>query len=190
MQGLTESRRAVRAILFDLDGTLFDRDGSLRPPLEDQFNSFSSELRHVARDVFVYRVITLDAHGYVAEPEVYSQIVSEFGLQDTLAATLVEHFTERYAFFALPFDGVVSTLRHLKNAGLELGIVTNGSERIQQSVIDALHFGDSLTAVAISETAGIRKPDPRIFQQTAAETGVQVSECCFVGDHHDGSGIN
>lgn len=179
----TKTLAGVRAVLFDLDGTLFDRDASLRPLLENQYDSFSSEVGHVGREIFVDRVIALDAHGYSEKNAVYSQITSEFNLRDSLASTLAEHFRDRYATFARPFEGVVSTLRQLKSAGLKLGIVTNGTDRMQRSVTHALHINEYLSATTISESAGIRKPDPRIFHKTAREIGVQVSECCFVGDH-------
>jgi putative hydrolase of the HAD superfamily len=169
--------------LFDLDGTLFDRDGSIRPLLEHQYDCFSSELKPVARDVFVDRVIALDAHGYLEKSAVYSQIVADFGLRETLADSLAEHFRDYYTAFARPFAGVASTLRQLNGAGFKLGIVTNGMDRIQSSVIDALNINEHLSAITISESAGIRKPDPRIFQATARAIGMQVGECCFVGDH-------
>lgn len=38
-------------------------------------------------------------------------------------------------------------------------------------------------AVLISQTEGLRKPDPALFKRTAARMRIPVSECLFVGDN-------
>jgi putative hydrolase of the HAD superfamily len=54
----------IRAVLFDLDGTLFDRDATVRALVETQYAAFNQELAHVTKSDFVDRVILLDEHGY------------------------------------------------------------------------------------------------------------------------------
>jgi hypothetical protein len=52
-----------RAVLFDLDGTLFDRDVAVRSLSETQYVAFERELTGVSREPFVSRLLELDAHG-------------------------------------------------------------------------------------------------------------------------------
>jgi putative hydrolase of the HAD superfamily len=40
-----------------------------------------------------------------------------------------------------------------------------------------------MDAILISETEGLRKPDPELFQRAAGRVGASVDRCCFVGDH-------
>ncbi len=41
----------IRAVLFDLDGTLYDRDGLAAALFEEQNDAFAADLRAVARDL-------------------------------------------------------------------------------------------------------------------------------------------
>ena len=75
----------IRAILFDLDGTLFDRDSTVRALVEAQYAAFNQELAHVTRSDFVARVVLLDEHGYRAKAEVYAIVAREFHLASALA---------------------------------------------------------------------------------------------------------
>ena len=43
----------IKAVFFDLDGTLFDRDTTVAHLLEHQHRAFASELAHVSREDFV-----------------------------------------------------------------------------------------------------------------------------------------
>ena len=52
----------IKAVLFDLDGTLLDRDSTVRLLLRDQYETFATHLGHVDRDVFVSRVQIGRAH--------------------------------------------------------------------------------------------------------------------------------
>jgi FMN phosphatase YigB (HAD superfamily) len=54
----------LKAVLFDLDGTLYDRDELVRVVAASQFDGFREFLAEVEKDAFVERVFALDDHGY------------------------------------------------------------------------------------------------------------------------------
>ena len=54
----------IKAVLFDLDGTLLDRDSTVRLLLRDQYATFAAHLGHIDREIFVSRVLALDDHGH------------------------------------------------------------------------------------------------------------------------------
>src|SRR5262245_29900330 len=116
----------VRAVLFDLDGTLWDRDGTVALLLQTQHDVFP-ELAGIRREIYVSRMITLDAHGLADKSAAYTQAVTEFGLAPSLANALLNDFWTRYDPFFEPFPEVPDTLRSLRALGLKLGIITNGS---------------------------------------------------------------
>jgi FMN phosphatase YigB (HAD superfamily) len=53
----------IRAVLFDLDDTLYDREALVRRVIVDQYDAFEPELRAVDKDEFVTRIVQLDDHG-------------------------------------------------------------------------------------------------------------------------------
>ena len=69
----------IRAILFDLDGTLLDRDTSVRSFLRDQYIRFQRYLdRRASIDQYVSLFLKLDDRGLGNKHEIYDQIFSEF----------------------------------------------------------------------------------------------------------------
>jgi putative hydrolase of the HAD superfamily len=175
----------LRAVLFDLDGTLFDRDSAVRNLVFEQHERFATALGVVPRATYVERVLTLDAHGHGDKTAVYHQIVSEFVLPETLAPTLTADFWNSYHAHCLCFPDVLPALRELRRRGLLLGIITNGTVRIQELAISRLGLRDLMDTVHVSEREGVRKPDAEIFRRALRALDVREQDAWFVGDHPD-----
>jgi putative hydrolase of the HAD superfamily len=173
----------ITTVLFDLDGTLYDRDRLIQRLAETQYGDFVRELAHVDRQRFVSRLVALDDHGYRRKDEVYAELGAELGLEPALQARLIDHFWASYdAHCELP-DDALSTLETLRARGTRLGIVTNGSVERQSSKIDALGIRSLFETILISEQEGVRKPDSRIFHRALDRCGTVPSAALFVGDH-------
>jgi phosphoglycolate phosphatase-like HAD superfamily hydrolase len=61
----------IQAILFDLDGTLLDRDSGIEPFIREQCKRYS--LNHLPFEKYLHRFIELDEHGYVDKVKVYQE---------------------------------------------------------------------------------------------------------------------
>jgi putative hydrolase of the HAD superfamily len=92
--GLT--RVPIKAVLFDLDDTLYDREELVRRVVTDQYDAFSDELRSVQKDDFVSRVLQLDDHGYADKRALYATVIGEYGLTPALIERVVENFWASY----------------------------------------------------------------------------------------------
>nr|NIP58865.1 HAD family hydrolase [Gemmatimonadota bacterium]NIR79248.1 HAD family hydrolase [Gemmatimonadota bacterium]NIT86290.1 HAD family hydrolase [Gemmatimonadota bacterium]NIU31768.1 HAD family hydrolase [Gemmatimonadota bacterium]NIU35067.1 HAD-IA family hydrolase [Gemmatimonadota bacterium] len=106
-----------------------------------------------------------------------------FGFPAGAARELRDDFEEHFPERCVPFPGLASTLRALAAAGLVLGLVTNGRVLIQSRKIDGLGIRSFFDSIVISEAAGCRKPDPRIFEIALTELAVAPGAAVFVGDH-------
>ena len=178
-------RVSPKAILFDLDGTLWDRTSAVRALAHDQHDDLHDVLGHIPRERYVDRIVRLDDLGRVDKRVLYETIGVEFDLRDSQVARLHADFWTRFVRHTRPFPEVIDTLRHFRNAGLKLGIVTNGSEVVQEGKIEQLGLSTLVDAVLISEREGVRKPSPEIFHRAVARLGVDISQTWFIGDNPD-----
>jgi putative hydrolase of the HAD superfamily len=173
----------IRAVLFDLDGTLYDRDRLARDLFHAQYAAFAQELRGIAYERFMRDAVAMDYHGYGVKENGYRALVQTWGLDAALADRLVAHFWASYGDHCILGDDVRHTLAELRRRGLKLGVVTNGPSATQRRKLAVLGVEHEFDAILVSEEEGVRKPDAEIFRRALARCGVAAHEALFVGDH-------
>jgi putative hydrolase of the HAD superfamily len=173
----------VRALLFDLDGTLFDRDAAVVDLFAAQHAAFEAELGGVPAEELVARLLTLDDHGYGDKRNMYGCLVRELGLPSALGDRLLERHRDTYPSVGALFPDVLPTLTALRERGFALAVVTNGRVETQAAKLQRLGLQPFFGATLISEQEGVRKPDRRIFERAVARLGVEVGQAWHVGDH-------
>lgn len=173
----------IKAVLFDLDGTLYDRDALADILFEQQYRAFATELRGVSRERFLRDVHAMDEHGHGEKEQGYVRLVREWELDDALAVRLSEHFFATYTSLCVPNEDTASTLRELRARGLKLGVITNGPSALQRRKLAALALDRSFDTILVSGEEDVRKPDAEIFRRALARLGVAAHEAMFVGDH-------
>jgi putative hydrolase of the HAD superfamily len=173
----------VSALLFDLDGTLFDRDSAIRSLFTAQHRAFRNELGALTEAAFVARMLALDEHGHADKRTAYGILVRELGLAAAFGDRLVDHYREVYPSFGALFPDVLSTLSALLERGVALGVITNGRVETQAAKLQRLGLEPFFPVSLISEREGVRKPDRRIFERALARLGVEARDAWHVGDH-------
>ncbi len=170
----------IQAILFDLDGTLLDRDSGIEPFLVEQCKRYS--LNHLPFEKYLHRFIELDEHGYVDKEKVYQELGAEFEIPLT-AEELAADFRLNSGKHCKPFPGAMELLEHLRSRWYKLGIITNGYGESQRAKLVEFGLLDRVDEALISGEEQLRKPDKRIFKLAADRLGVTAAECVFVGDN-------
>lgn len=173
----------IKAILFDLDGTLLNRDESLKLFADRQYDRLFHFIGHISKDDYTTRFIHLDSRGYVWKDKVYSQLVEEFRIAKITSEELLQDYLENFKYCCVPFDNLLLMLEGLKERSMLIGMITNGYGQFQMDNIKALGIESYFQAILVSEWEGIKKPDSQIFLRATEKLGVLPSECLFIGDH-------
>lgn len=171
----------IKGILFDLDGTLLDRDQSLVALLQDQYHRIQA-FQCVEEHVFVQRFIELDQKGYVWKDKVYQKLIEEFKF-DLTWQELLEDYVHSFQNHCIGYPGLKEVLDFLKEKKLKLGIISNGFGEFQMNNIRGLQIEHYFDEILISENEGLRKPDIMIFKRALNRLELEPHESIFVGDH-------
>ena len=163
------------AVLFDLDGTLHDRAETVRRYLAGHVRRFDLP------EGYAERWTVLDDLGYRSKPEVFPQLVAEFGLKHDPQVLLQDFGDHAWADCQLmPHSHEV--LAELRQCGLKLGLVTNGWSEKQRQCMAGLGLADAFDTVIVSREVGCSKPEPRIYALALEQLGVQAAQTLFVSD--------
>lgn len=177
----------IKAVFFDLDGTLLDRNASLVNFISDQYERYIKELSLINKQHFMNRFIDLDCRGYVWKDRVYSQLLLELKITGLNWGELLEDYLLSFKHSCFPFRNVQKVLGTLRQMDIKLGLISNGKRQFQRDNLNALGIAEYFDTILISEEVGLRKPDPLIFQMGLDHLSVSAAESIFVGDHpeHD-----
>jgi phosphoglycolate phosphatase len=167
----------IRAVVFDLDGTLLNT----LDDLADSAN-FSLSIRgHPVHEPEKYKIFVGDGVGNLME-----RILPEDKRAPEELAQLMDIFVERYAAHLLdktrPYDGITELLRELEARKIKMAVVSNKPDPATKHVI--LHsFGADVFDVVAGSSAGFPlKPDPALTSHVLSLMGVSASEAIFAGD--------
>ena len=175
----------IKAILFDLDGTLLDRDASLAAFADAQYDRLWKWVGHIPKEQYVSRLIELDQRGYVWKDKVYGQLIAEFRIQGISQEALLQDYVSEFKNHCVPFPNLMEMLGELKNQSIRLGIVSNGKGQFQLDNIEALGIRSYFDAILISEWEGMKKPDAQLFRRALNQLDAAPFESMFIGDHPD-----
>ncbi|MEU3876631.1 MULTISPECIES: HAD family hydrolase [Streptomyces] len=159
--------------LFDLDDSLVDRAGT--------YARWASEFSREHRVPLGWLLETDPA--YSSRRLAFFQLVKDtFDVPGTVDELHVQ-YRRRMPQLIQPDPQVRTALGELRRAGWRLGVVTNGTADNQTAKLRRAALSDLVDTVVISESAGVRKPDPRIFHLALAALGAEPSpRAVMVGD--------
>ncbi|MCM3115728.1 HAD family hydrolase [Neobacillus sp. MER 74] len=173
----------IKAVLFDLDGTLLNRDESLKRFIDIQYERLNQWVSHIPKEKYISRFIELDKRGYVWKDKVYQQLTQEFHISEITWKDLLQDYISEFKYTCVPFANLTQMLEELKSRDLLLGMITNGYGQFQMDNIIALGIEKHFDVILVSEWEGIKKPDPQIFKKALKHLKVSPKHSIFVGDH-------
>jgi HAD superfamily hydrolase (TIGR01549 family) len=190
---IVRPRHTPRAVLFDLDDTLFDHEQAARIALTRvheahkaftkwRFDAFERAHSRVLEELHVQVLAgarTVDD----AREERFRRLFAESGVpgdEGRVRATAAA-YREAYLAARRPVDGALEVLAALKRR-VRIGIVSNNLLEEQQAKIGLCGFGPYVDALVVSEAVGIAKPDPAIFTHALERLACLPDDAVMIGD--------
>jgi phosphoglycolate phosphatase len=169
------SRRGLRGVLFDLDGTLLDTAPDMAAALNRlrvaeglEAIPFAQVRPHVSHGA--PRLLRL-AFGDPA-PERYESLRRQF----------LDFYRAAIAVHTRLFAGFDAVLAAIERGGLRWGVVTNKPGWLAVPLLAELRLSERCACLVAGDTLAQRKPHPLPLLHAAGLLGLAPADCAYVGD--------
>ncbi|MBO0594434.1 HAD family hydrolase [Nesterenkonia sp. E16_7] len=183
----------LKAIGFDLDGTLFDHRGSAGSAVDRFIHQLGLDPSpHACTVWFAAEAAQFERwrSGQVSFQEQRRErlrtVLPVLGVDPPTADSeldeLFELYLNAYRDEWRAFPESLELLMTLRASGYGIGLLSNGSQEQQLDKLRRTGLGRAFDVVCISEGIGVQKPDAQAFRLLAERLRVDPTECLFVGD--------
>ncbi len=174
----------IKAAVFDLDHTLFDRYGTIKAISPDIIKGFDMA-DGVTAEIFAEELTFADKqfvhkgwqkiHEYLVNKNMF-RVAPTY---DEYAKNVLKCFKTT----TVKYDFAIPVLNEVKNMGVKTALITNGTPELQYFKIKSLDMEGCFDEVIVSGETPYEKPDVRIFQLMAEKLGIKTNEMLYIGDH-------
>ncbi|HMA11158.1 MAG TPA: HAD-IA family hydrolase [Steroidobacteraceae bacterium] len=165
----------IRAVLFDLDGTLLDT-------APDLVRALNEVRREQGREPLPFTLArTQVSHGSSGLIRLGFPDLSGDPLE-ALRLRLLEIYSLHLAVGTRLFDGCQQVLDYLAARAMPWGIVTNKPAFLTQPLLATLNLERLASCVVSGDTLPQRKPHPAPLQLAASQLKMAPAHCLYVGD--------
>lgn len=176
----------IKAVVFDLDHTLFDRYGTIKKII-DTVDSFDSPFKDsvTREDIFDTIKYAEKEYIYLSFLHVLNFLNEKGMFKDgiNLDNYYNTYIKPQYMKTAVPFPFTKPMLTTLREMGIRVSLITNGQPEIQHRKIELLNLQNEFEHILVGGDFGIGKPEPSIFLEMARLMDLQPNEMLYVGDH-------
>ena len=165
----------IKAIIFDLDGTLIDTLDDISAALNHALSStgFDGVTREQTRQ-FVGRGVRelIKSAAPTASAE----------QREGILVAYMAHYSKGLMNCTRPYEGIIDAVNRLSKAGFMLAVLSNKPHKQTRRLAEAF-FGEGVFAAICGQREDMRrKPDPQVPLLICEQLGVAASEAVFVGD--------
>lgn len=166
----------LRAVLFDMDGTLLDTAPDFIAIIQEMRQSRGldpvpeASIRTVASGGA--KAMILAGFEVEVDSEPFEALRQEF----------LDHYSQRCAVYSGLFEGMGELLDDIEHAKLAWGVVTNKPVRFAEPIMQQLGLASRSAVLICPEHVQRSKPDPEPVLLACQQLGLQPAEVLFIGD--------
>jgi len=165
---------SVRALIFDLDGTLIDSK-------RDLIHSVNAMLVEMGRETLHEDTIA----GYIGRgaPQLVAQALGSGAVEEERERALkffLAYYEEHKMDSTTAYPGVPEALEELQ--GFSMAVLTNKPVRVSVRILEALGLAKFFRAVYGGNSFETKKPDPQGARKILAEFSTVPNEAALIGD--------
>lgn len=166
----------LRAVLFDMDGTLLDS----APDFIAICQAMRAERGLAPIDEQLIRdQVSGGARAMVATSFAMDPQAEQF---EALRLEFLERYQEHCAVLTRPFDGIEQLLANIEQAQLLWGVVTNKPLRFAEPIMQRLGLAERSAILICPDHVKHSKPDPEPMILACSQLGLDPASVLFVGD--------
>ena len=167
---------AIKAVLFDLDGTFADT----APDLAAALNSARAARGLPPLPLEVLRPQA--SHGSAGLLKIGMNVSPGDPDFDALRDIFLDHYENNICVHTRLFSGMGELVSALERRGIKWGIVTNKPHRFTLPLMQALGYADRASCLVSGDTCANAKPHPDPVLKACEMVGASPAECLYLGD--------
>jgi pyrophosphatase PpaX len=161
----------IKAVLFDLDGTLINTNHLIMESFKHAFKSYLN-----------IQVAESEIVKFFGEP--LERSMGKFGEENKpgLLKTFKEFNEKMHDILAKEYEGVEKALQEIKEKGIKVGVVTSKRRIMAHRSLKLIGALDYMDVIITPEDTDNHKPHPQPILKACKVLGIKPEESIMVGD--------
>lgn len=174
---MTASLHSLKAVLFDLDGTLLDT----APDFAAVVNKMLQLHAKPQLDYSVIRpTVSMGSKAMLNLSFGIDESDSDF---EKMRQHFLDLYSEHLAVYTKPFDGIIELLDWLDSKQLPWGIVTNKPRLYTKPLLEKLGLSKRSKVTVCPDDVTQTKPDPESLLLACRKLQCKTEQAIYIGDH-------